>query len=478
MTILDTYLGAQAVVRAGRALPRAAVAHRHLHPRPFVVVCFKMPGEAAGPLGFACGTHPHHPTIIVAPEPRTPDIRFAGINAFAHQLLAYLDGLPHDEAPQVVVPNVGTARFLGLLGRSVRNPGRQPRWPATTTRAGQHLSWLAERVEHPGSSVLLPLTTTLTLHWQTGQSPLEDAKLATVVAWISPPPGTDGPTAATQVEHEVDGPATDPDWDNTHLLPRIEQFNAARAGRTDPATVTALGAPVIDVVTLELDTAWNTAWRALELLRTLPPAGHVPERWAQDRTGWANHLTWLAGPTPYFANVDSPYRSAMLLDDRERAQATLDAAMVVDDPLLLAGLVAQGKAIVGQVTRADYARRVVPPGGRNRVQRPLLDLVLDLPCRIAPGTELWWTERPDSCQASVVATGSTADGRPTVSVELRRGLRSRSGPPPRLPALSEEVAFTPLHLGWQSRLPPLRRPGPGQLPWTHRLPPAPADQDD
>ena len=48
----------------------------------------------------------------------------------------------------------------------------------------------------PGSSLLLTAVQALGLHWATGQSSAEDARLATQLAWIDPPSEVSGMAAA------------------------------------------------------------------------------------------------------------------------------------------------------------------------------------------------------------------------------------------------------------------------------------------
>ena len=48
---------------------------------------------------------------------------------------------------------------------------------------GQWLTFLRERADHPGSAMLVAMTEVLSAHWATGQSSVEDANLAALMAW-------------------------------------------------------------------------------------------------------------------------------------------------------------------------------------------------------------------------------------------------------------------------------------------------------
>ena len=80
------------------------------------------------------GADPAAPTLLVVPEPRDRDQRFAFAAELAAVVLAYMDnhfcheepaggreaGTRYADAPQLLVPNPAGIAFTRLLGRSTR----------------------------------------------------------------------------------------------------------------------------------------------------------------------------------------------------------------------------------------------------------------------------------------------------------------------------------------------------------------------
>ena len=465
---LDTYLHVMAAA-SGNALPRAARRHFHLAARPMAIAIYKLAGDAATPVAVMYGTDPASPALLAAPEPRSREIRFELLNEFMADLLTWARSVPEGDAPQLLVANPATVEFLGVLGRSLRHPPRNSPIPPATVLGARHLAWLAERAEHPGSAVIVPMTTALAQHWRTGQSDLEDSQLPTALAWIDPPAGQTGRSAAEAAEaarrSSTAGPVSDPEWDERLDL-LVSEFNTARGRSVDPAVVAAHAGPITNLCRETLALTWQDLWRGHELLRWLPPAASAATRFAEDGEAWNRWRAYAEGPDARIANTDSPCRAAWLLDERERAQSALEARQALDDPLRFAALEADGQAIRGTVLTADYDRRRVSPGGRNNVLRPLITIGLPAPSPVRPGTEVWSADDPRVCGEIV----GRREDPPQVDVELQRGLRTRTGSPPILPAPGQVTRLTCLS-------PEPQQPTPlhGLTDvWTHRLPRPPA----
>jgi hypothetical protein len=247
MSTLTSLARAMATSR-GIAQPTCTVRHVHIGRRPLVFIPLALAGEANAPLAAMVGDNPGAPALLVVPEPRDRDQRFAFAAELAATVLAYIDsyfateeptggrepGTRYADAPQLLVPNPAGVTFTRLLGRSTRF--RRTEGPYAVAESvpvlGRWLTFFTERAEHPASSFMLAMTNVLAAHWATGQSPVEDLNLGALLGWIDPPPGMSGAQAAAMAEDPVGcppaGPATDPTFDNEVLDQRILAVRTAR----------------------------------------------------------------------------------------------------------------------------------------------------------------------------------------------------------------------------------------------------------
>ncbi|MGH3225129.1 MAG: hypothetical protein ACRDPY_41685, partial [Streptosporangiaceae bacterium] len=206
----------------GRAQPSCTVRHVHVSDRPLVLIPLALAGEANAPLAAMVGDRPEAPNLLIVPEPRDRDQRFAFAANLAAVILPYLTGyLPADpearpaeepaaaeipaDAPQLLVPNPAGIAFTRMLGRSTRFRRTEGAYavPESVPVLGRWLTFFTERAEHPASSLMLAATEALTMHWATGQSPVEDRNLGALLGWIDPPPGLTGARAAALAEDPV-----------------------------------------------------------------------------------------------------------------------------------------------------------------------------------------------------------------------------------------------------------------------------------
>ncbi|MEU3554909.1 hypothetical protein [Streptomyces fragilis] len=400
---LITTLARLEAIRAGRAQPAATVRHRHLAERPLVVVPLTTAGEAGAPLGALVGCDRDAPRLLVVPQPRDRDLRSAFLAELADVVLPYVESFADDvelvegkeadpetgrqvkverelcaDAPQLIVPSRAGVEFLRLLGRSTRFRRTADQDPETAYPApprvpllGRWLTHFGERARVPGSSLLLAMTDLLSRHWATGQSSLEDQHLGALLAWIDPPveEGLTGAEAALRAELGRDpegqllcppaGPATDPAFDNRLLAPAIERYDRARsalAAAEDGVAADALLAhlseaerEIGELVRSRTLPTWENVWRGLDLLRALPEASRVPDRWTGDRWSFTAHRDRVASGEPPQPRIDDAVTAAQKLARREREQAKLDAQEALDDPLVLAARRLTGEAFVGEV---------------------------------------------------------------------------------------------------------------------------------
>lgn len=528
MTLINTLARLEAFA-ADRAQPVATVLHRHLAPRPLVLVPLTTAGEAGAPLGVLVGTDPDRPTVLCVPQPRDRDLRFAFLAELAEVVLPHLESAQDEvepqerretdpetgrkvavqvelcvDAPQLLVPNEPGVEYVRLLGRSTRfrrtaerspedgyPPESEPvpadAVPARVPLLGRWLTHYGERARVPGSSLLLSMTGLLTRHWATGQSHLEDQHLGALLGWIDPPDGLGGAEAARRAEQQRDaegrllvppaGPATDPVFDNTRLAPAIARYDAA-------FTVSAqrrAEAELRELLYAQMRPTWDAMWRGVTLLRRLPVASRVADRWKRDRWSYTGHRDRVRAGEPPQPRRDDAVTAARKLASRETAQAQLEAQEALDDPLVLAGRRLAGEAFVGAVTKV----RMEHSEGRRPMPRPLVTLLTEDRPQLVPGTRLHRAlgdGRPQGAECVEVTVDDPAagpqrpaEGEPSppadphgpllVVVRLTGGMgRGRVPEPGSVPEPGEVVCWT-LFAHAPRGGPEL--PEPEETPWTH-----------
>jgi hypothetical protein len=443
------------------------VRHVHLSARPLVIIPLALAGEANAPLAAMVGTDRRTPRLLTVPEPRDRTHRFAFVAELATIILPYLEC---ETDPQLLVPNHAVTNFVRLLGRSTRLRRTTGEWavPDQVPILGRWLTFFAERTEYPGSSLLLPMTGTLTQHWATGQSPVEDENLAALVGWIAPPPGQTGPQAAALAESPVitppAGPATDPTFDNEILaghMSRIRTASLTGDGRTYDRAKTALDADLAS----QLVPTWALMWRALELLRQLPEGTHVEDRRGTDIEAFGWHANHVREGGPPQARRDSAIAAARRLANLERVQEMVAAQRAFDDPLVMAEHRLSGQAFAGTVVAAEPDR--LDTSGKRAKLRPHITIVTsDDPRTIDLGAQLTSPARPKQ-EAHLISVSPGWQ----LTLELSTGMGRKLTPEPgTVPAVGEQVCYATFRDTFQR---PPEFPPPEETPWTHGGPPAP-----
>ncbi|MFI0406459.1 hypothetical protein [Actinomadura sp. 3N508] len=470
---------------AGVARPLATVRHCHLSDSPLVLVPLKLAGEAAAPLAVMAGSKRDAPSLLVVPQPRNRDLRFAFAADFAKLVLNHIEtsrgdveelppGKDGDErirygnAPQLLVPNRGGVAFLRLMGRSTRF--RSTEGPYAVDPAvpvlGRWLTWFADRHDHPGSSLLGAMTELLRLHWATGQSSLEDGNLAALLGWIDPPDGLTGPEAAARAEDPVicppAGPATDPTFDNEVLAPAVAAYDRSGPGSRAEERLR-------DALAGQLTPTWDLMWQAADVLRALPEGASVPGRWERDRDAFTYYHQTFGEAYPQ-ARRDPPVRAARRLHDLERAQDAYDAQRAFDDPLVMAEHRLAGQAFGGVVTGCDPTR--LDETGKRPKLRPHLRVETQDPVRLDAGTTVCNAARP-ALKGKII---EVEDG--AVLLELTGGMGRKLTPEPgTVPQDGDRVCFTSLTDGSFGAA---KFPDREDTPWTHGGPPdeyVPTEED-
>ncbi|MFI1797120.1 hypothetical protein ACH427_07135 [Streptomyces sp. NPDC020379] len=523
---LITSLARMEAVRDGRARPLATVRHRHLAERPLVFVPLTTAGEAGAPLGALVGTDRDAPRLLVVPQPRDRDLRFAFLAELADAVLPYVEGfadvveteerketdpetgrkVPVEvelcaQAPQLLVPSTAAVEYVRLLGRSMRfrrtaeqDPEAAYPAPPRVPLLGRWLTHFGERARVPGSSLLLPMTQLLSRHWATGQSNLEDQHLGALLAWIAPPPGSTGAAAALRAElardadglllHPPAGPATDPAFDNKRLAPATARFDRARAEAAEAAAgpagaamararqraaAAALESAEREIRALlesQLRPTWDAVWQGVDLLRGLPAGERVADRWKRDRWSYTAHRDRVRAGEPPQPRRDDAVTAARKLAARETALAQLDAQEALDDPLVMAARRLSGEAFAGEVIEVvmEYSTAKVPR------PRPLVTVRTDDTPLLAEGAKVHRAHGATSQTAEFVGP---VPGEPGVlTVRLTGGMgRGKVPDAGSVPEKGDRVCWTLFEHAPRGG-PEL--PGPERTPWTHGGPPGEA----
>ncbi|MFI5965395.1 hypothetical protein ACIA8J_24930 [Streptomyces asoensis] len=512
MSLITTLARLEAVT-TGRAQPTATVRHRHLSERPLVFVPLTTAGEAGAPLGALVGTDRRAPRLLVVPQPRDRDLRFAFLAELADVVLPYVDSCAEAvetaernetdpetarrvkvevelcaDAPQLIVPSRAGVEFVRLLGRSMRFRRTAEQDPETPYPApprvpllGRWLTHFGERARVPGSSLLTAMTELLGLHWATGQSSLEDQHLGAQLAWIAPPPGERGDRAALRAElaRGADGqlwcppagPATDPAFDNRLLAPAIERYDRARtalAAAEDGleaddrlGALTAAEREIRELVLSRTLPTWEKVWQGLDLLRELPEGAHVEERWTRDRWSFTGHRDRVVAGEPPQPRRDDAVTAANKLATREREQARLEAQEALDDPLVMAGRRLAGEAFAGEVVDVVMAYSE----SKRPSPRPLVTVRTDDRPHLAERARAYRSLGGKPQAAEVVERAAEDLVVLRIVDRMGRGKEPEAG---SVPEKGDRLCFT---LFEHEQRGGAKLPDPENTPWTHGGPP-------
>ncbi|GAA3290270.1 hypothetical protein Dvina_02065 [Dactylosporangium vinaceum] len=475
MTTL-TALARALAVRSEAAQPITTVRHVHIADRPLVFIPLTLAGEANAPLAAMLGDNPDEPHLLIVPQPRNRDQRFQFAAALGHILVSYVDSFKryqeeargrrrYADAPQLLVPNEGGVGFLRLFGRSTRlrrTWGEYAVKPVVPT-LGKWLTFFAEQAEYPGSSLALAMTSVLTAHWATGQSAMEDANLAALMAWFGPDPFDAAREAEDAERWPPVGPTTDPTFDAATLAPAMKRYDKTDADSF--AREKALE-HLTAALRSQLDPTWTLMWRGIGLLRALPPGATVLERWSDDRDTYTNYIEYLqAGSALPQPRRDSAVAAAKRLNRLERAQSQYDAQRALDDPLVMAEFRLAGEAFAGDVVAADPTR--LDASGPRRKLRPHVTVRTTDPLKLSVGADLQSPSRRAQTARIVSIDGTD------ITLELTGGMgRALTPAPGSVPELGERVTYSTVSTAYQpgGNFPPV-----DETPWTHGGPPPPPE---
>ncbi|OEV01024.1 hypothetical protein AN217_06950 [Streptomyces qinglanensis] len=480
---------------SGHAQPVATVRHRHLAERPLVLVPLTTAGENGAPLGVMLGTERAAPEVFTVAQPRDRDLRFAFLGRLAEAMLPHLESCQDEvelverkeadpetgkrvtveaelcaDAPQVLVPTGPGVEFVRLLGRSMRfrrtaeeDPEAEHPAPPRVPLLGRWLTHYGERARVPGSSLLLSMTGLLSRHWATGQSQLEDQHLGALLAWLAPPDGLGGAEAALRAELGRDGrgqllvppagPATDPAFDNELLAPALARHDRGVPGAAQE---------VHDLVAGQLRPTWEAMWQGVDLLRMLPAAAQLADRWRRDRLSYTHHRDRVRAGEPPQPRRDDAVTAARKLAMREQRQAELDAQEALDDPLVMAVRRLAGEAFQAEVLEVEMAYSE----GRRPSPRPLVTVHTQDAPLLSDGDKLH-RRLPAGAQQRAELAELAGPGEYVLRLVSGMG-RGKEPAPGTVPEKGDLMCWTVFEHA------PRGGPGlpePEETPWTHGGPP-------
>ncbi|MFI0779278.1 hypothetical protein [Streptomyces sp. NPDC021212] len=491
MSLLTSLLRMRAA-DTGNALRSSQLRHLHLSDQPLMLLALKRTGPAARPLAVMLGTDPGRPQLLVAPPSGSTAPMLATL---ADALTGYIEACQrhsepfpatsnkparqrYTEAPQILVPNPQTVQHLKVLGDDLRFRGVDDQTPHSRSvqRMGHWLTYLTDRADIPGSAALIPMTSLLGMHWVTGQSPLEDEDLATLLAWIDPPRhATSGRDAAHKAEdpaaHRPAGPDTDAAFDNEQLAPLFDAHARARfEGRDQTLTMQELDRMLASY----MQPTWDSMWQAYALLQALPEAKGTARRWDHERTAFTDECIYMTQDGRPRPAREQAVAAAVRLARMEHGAAAFAAERAADDPFARAELRTTGEAFGGTVTAIDPEHTLRGPTGRAQ-WRPRLTVSTTDPVRMEPGQLLachtYRNARYKICEVT------PADDDTLVELEITAGMGPAARP--NHAVLPEAGAFLVLTLAPDHyRMPEF--PARDQTPWTHGGPPPdyPDDSDE
>jgi hypothetical protein len=460
--------------QSGRAIRSCSVRHRRLVADPLAIVIWQLGGEPFSAAAIAWGSRPDRFTLAVAGEALNRDLAFAATLKFARWFNARFEAPAGERedltkgrftfscartAPQLLVANAATAAMLGRLGRRLAYltgaGGIQP--DPALVKLGRHLLFLSDHCPTVGQQLTLALTDILNDHWVTPQSPTERQSLPALNAYIDPPTGLHGFYSAANAERTPAGPVPGGE-DDKRLDPLVHDFNAQRAGSTDPAIIRPLLAPIEEHYRQLTRPVWELIWRCRNREAAYYEAPSVTRRWEEDRREYTRHMDWMA-QGGLRRTRQTPRRAAVILQTMEDAQQRTEAEEALDDPLRMIPYLLNNDAVRGRVISID--RNYKERAKKCMVKRPLVELLSADPCCMPPGKELFWTEEPAG-RKFVLHAIEHIGIRSKVTLKLMT-----SSPRARFPAVGDAACFS-IHTtseGWPAKLPKAE-------PWTHRPPSA------
>lgn len=422
-------------------------AHQHSRPQPrtstlqfhvadsadSLVVAFVRMGGESRPWGVAWGRPGETPSISTTTEPRDRDRAREVITPFAQDLLGHLrtpgwtdelvDGA-EDLQPlrQVWLPNGAHLEMLHHLAfayafTQVDDPDRE-----MLQMFGRACGWLFRESNRPGQQVVATATSLLRDLWAFPAQDTRQGHLGFLLAWLrSDLSGDERRAAADIAEQRTIGSSLDPQLERDVLAPRLESWRAG--GRHDDDDTAAIHATLEE----ELLHRWGLTAHGRDVIAGCRRTNAaVPKLVGMSASQQWSHLRRELGPNedgtpPFFISIDTdrlPTAAANGYFTQCSSQEQLEAALVHDDAMALAEVVAAGDAISGRV--ADVRDEGV---GRKRVPVWWVVDEPERPLRLRAGTQVSVVGLPGRVGVIRELT-EDEHGRPVLEIEIT-GLKTR-----------------------------------------------------
>jgi hypothetical protein len=404
---------------AGRAVRVAAQRQIMLQPHALVLSTIAMAGEDTTVHAVAVGGIGKPAQVYVVPDPRVRDEHYGLFEWLLTVVEPYfLRCRERADFPQVWVSSGAGIAHLDTLADRLRYNQHN----ADARRLGELLSYATERSPIAGQQALISAAGALRLHFATGQQDGEDEHLGALLTWIRPPPRQAVQSAVELAERQPMGVNTDPEFDTTHLVPRLADYNAARKRgapaqelRDRGALITAQLSPVVEAIYAAVQRAYAELQQFSGV--EAPLLGELRrieadqfERFMQARDD-GQHL-------PY---RDKPKGAAFRIADREQMIELTETGLLRCDSVAQARAYLRGSILRGTVAAVSAER--VPHRTIHRLEIRTSQATL----RVRTGDEL--ASLADG-RLRYEVTGVSRRGKwSIVALEIISGMRSVGCPP-------------------------------------------------
>lgn len=348
----------------GRPTDRGASINRHVAGDDDVLIAafLRMGGESR-PWGVAVGTLADGPTVVTVPEARNRDLVADMMIDIAPVFLRHFrhpqwhadgpGGFQTQSLRQLWLPGATHLEMIQFLAASYART-RWERSDVVSLRAlGNLCNALFLEAQRPGQQVVATATDALRSAYVFPTSPVRQAHLGHLLAWLR----TDGSrddrwAAAHEAERLSVSTVLDPELERRELQPLVSSWGEGRSDTTARS--------IHQVLAAELERRWNLTASAITLLRSdrrRPNNGLaklVPSSAKSFYLAWGERaMNEAAGEPPFWPNVFTDHNARAAAGSYHARVADHDEArflLVHGDRELQREELAAGKGIIAEVT--------------------------------------------------------------------------------------------------------------------------------